>query len=106
MNCKIQDHWWKVNIYPWKNRLIYFSWHSVYSIFRIASKGGEGGSAGAGSGPEYDEGESDCPTDWIGDLICDDECNIGAHNFDDGDCCMSANEIDTSNCETCECILG
>ena len=72
----------------------------------LQAKGGEGGSAGAGSGPEYEGGESDCPADWIGDLICDDECNIATHNFDDGDCCMSANEIDTSNCETCECILG
>ena len=49
--------------------------------------------------------ESDCPEDWIGDLICDDECNISEHNFDDGDCCMSEDTGEWYNCVVCECIL-
>ena len=51
-----------------------------------------------------EESGGDCPDDWIGDLICDDECNSAAHNFDNGDCCLPADEIDTSMCEACVCL--
>ncbi|MGB0589457.1 MAG: hypothetical protein ACPGU1_07245 [Myxococcota bacterium] len=41
------------------------------------------GGGGNGGGGECAPG---CPNDWIGDDFCDQQCNVAACGFDDGDC--------------------
>ena len=43
-----------------------------------------------------------CDQDWIGDGICDDMCNSSEYHFDQGDCCL-ANDKLNSHCDQCQC---
>ena len=40
--------------------------------------------------------------DWIGDLICDDDLNIEACNYDGGDCCIDLSVLN-GVCTVCKC---
>ena len=76
----------------------------VYGFSELQPKDGENVGAGGGGSSACSAPDSNCPCEWIGDQICDDVCNVAAHNFDNGDCCLPAEEIDISMCEACECL--
>ena len=43
-----------------------------------------------------------CPSNWVGDGACDDECNTEDNSWDGGDCCGP--DVDASLCWDCECL--
>merc|ERR1711874_807827 len=66
-----------------------------------------------------------CPSNYVGDNYCDDECNNEEYNFDGGDCCFGddycddennnaecgfdggdccGDDVNTSYCKECECL--
>ena len=49
--------------------------------------------------------ENDCNYNYIGDGICDDECNFEEYEFDQGDCCNNTNTDWDMECEECECKI-
>ena len=43
---------------------------------------------------------------WVGDLICDDNLNIEACNYDGGDCCKNLSDLQPYGlCSVCKCHL-
>ena len=49
--------------------------------------------------------ENFCNYNYIGDGICDDECNFEEYEFDQGDCCNNTNTDWDMECEECECKI-
>ena len=43
-----------------------------------------------------------CPSNWVGDGACDDECNTEDNSWDGGDCCGP--DVDDWWCWDCECL--
>ena len=98
--CKNQDHWGQVS----KETFCHEKLHSsnivhilsiiisiiipnrVYWFSELQPKDGENVGAGGGGSSACSAPDSNCPCNWIGDQICDDVCNVAAHNFDNGDC--------------------
>ena len=81
---------------PWKITFFKYSTHfeynyiiipnRVYWFSELQPKDGENVGAGGGGSSACSAPDSNCPCNWIGDQICDDVCNVAAHNFDNGDC--------------------
>merc|ERR1711981_517275 len=45
---------------------------------------------------------AECPTSYVGDNYCDDQCNNIDNDFDGGDCC--GDDVNTQYCDVCDCL--